>query len=103
MRVGVYIYIYVYNIFVHTLDESSQPELGEENEDDIEYVVERLETDEDEPMEFEEVKEKMEEEEKDMDNSQSNEDSPSVIKKIKLSPEVIYATNYTRAIENNSF
>lgn len=76
------------------MDDSSQTELGEDNEDDIEYVVERLETDEDEPMEFEEVKEKIQagmeqEEEKELDNDQSNEDTTSVIKKIKLPPEVI--------------
>lgn len=76
------------------MDDSSQAELNVENEDEIEYVVERLETDDDEPIEFEDVKEKIQvgmeqEEEGEMDNSQSNEDSPSVIKKIKLSPEVI--------------
>lgn len=90
------------------MDDSSQTELGEDNEDDIEYVVERLETDEDEPMEFEEVKDKIQadmeqEEEKELDNNQSNEDSTSVIKKIKLPPEVIYVTNYAHAIENNNF
>lgn len=78
------------------MDDSSQAELNVENEDEIEYVVERLETDDDEPIEFEDVKGKIqvvsmeqEEEEEEMDNSRSNEDSPSVIKKIKLSPEVI--------------
>lgn len=76
------------------MDDSSQTELNVENEDEIEYVVERLETDDDETIEFEDVKEKIQvgmeqEEEGEMDNSQSNEDSPSVIKKIKLSPEVI--------------
>lgn len=77
--------------------DSSQTELGEDNDDDIEYVVERLETDE-ETMEFEDVKEKFHDvnieqgEEKEVDNSsQSYEDSTSVIKKIKLLPEVIYA------------
>jgi len=48
-------------------------------------------------MEFENVREERQEdnmeEEKDMDNSQLNDDS-SVIKKMKLLPEVIYATNY---------
>lgn len=80
------------------MDDSSQTELGEDNDDDIEYVVERLETDE-ESMEFEDVKEKFHDvnieqgEEKEVDNSsQSYEDSTSVIKKIKLLPEVIYAT-----------
>lgn len=79
------------------MDDSSQMELGEDNDDDIEYVVERLETDE-ESMEFD-VKEKFHDvnieqgEEKEVDNSsQSYEDSTSVIKKIKLLPEVIYAT-----------
>lgn len=89
--------------------DSSQTELGEENEDDIEYVVERLE-DEDESIEFKEEKERiedsMEEEEieveKEIDTSQSNEDSPTR-KKIKLSPEVIYVTNYVCAIESNNF
>lgn len=73
-------------------------ELGEDNDDDIEYVVERLETDE-ETMEFEDVKGKFHDvnieqgEGKEVDNSsQSYEDSTSVIKKIKLLPEVIYAT-----------
>ncbi|XP_012530777.1 uncharacterized protein LOC105833527 isoform X2 [Monomorium pharaonis] len=80
---------------VETMDES-QTELVEDNDDDIEYVVERLETDED-TMEFEDVKENfvedsMEQEDEkvmvdDTDNSQSNEDSTSVIKKIKLLPE----------------
>ncbi|XP_011697177.1 PREDICTED: uncharacterized protein LOC105455506 isoform X2 [Wasmannia auropunctata] len=76
---------------VETLDDSSQTELGEDTEDDIEYVVETLETDE-ESMEFEDIKEKIQEdieqeEEKEMDSSQSNKDSTSVIKKIKLLPE----------------
>jgi len=50
-------------------------------------------------MEFENVREERQEdnmeqeEEKDMD-SQFNDDSSSVIKKMKLLPEVIYATNY---------
>lgn len=83
------------------MDDSSQTEVGEDNDDDIEYVIERLDTDEDDDsMELEEVKEKIEEvdmeqeEEKEMDSGQSNEDSTSVIKKIKLLPEVIYTTNY---------
>ncbi|XP_018357624.1 PREDICTED: histone H3.v1-like isoform X3 [Trachymyrmex cornetzi] len=83
---------------VETYD-SSQAELGEDHDDDIEYVVERLDTDEDDSMKIEDAKEKIEvnieqeeeeeeEEEKDMDSSdQSNEDSISVIKKIKLSEE----------------
>ncbi|XP_071648347.1 uncharacterized protein [Temnothorax longispinosus] len=75
---------------VETLDDSSQTELGEDNEDDIEYVVERLESEEEEPMEFEDVKDISlgQEEEKEMDNNQSNEDSTSVIKKLKLSSEL---------------
>lgn len=79
---------------VETMDDSSQTEVGEDNDDDIEYVIERLDTDEDDDsMELEEVKEKIEEvdmeqeEEKEMDSGQSNEDSTSVIKKIKLLPE----------------
>lgn len=81
------------------MDDSSQTGLGEDNEDDIEYVVERLDEDEiEDQMEFEDVKENIElnteqEEEKEMDNNQSNEDSASVIKKIKILPEVIYVTN----------
>ncbi|KAL6256155.1 hypothetical protein P5V15_012273 [Pogonomyrmex californicus] len=76
---------------VETLDDS-QAELGEDNEDDIEYVVERLETD-DETIDVEDMKEKiavvnMEQEgEKEIEDSQSSEDSKSVIKKIKLMPE----------------
>ncbi|XP_077254516.1 uncharacterized protein LOC143893234 isoform X1 [Temnothorax americanus] len=74
---------------VETLDDSSQTELGEDNEEDIEYVVERLESEEEEPMEFKDVKDIgiEQEEEKEMDNSQFNEDSTSVIKKLKLSSE----------------
>lgn len=86
--------------------DSSQTELGEENEDDIEYVVERLE-DEDESIEFKDEKEKieenMEEVEKEIDTSQSNEDSTPKKKKIKLSSEVIYIINYIRAMESNNF
>ncbi|KAG5313667.1 HIUH2 hydrolase, partial [Acromyrmex insinuator] len=76
---------------VETIDDSSQAELGED--DDIEYVVERLDTDEEDSIELENVKRKIEEvnieqkEEKEMDSDQSNEDSISVIKKIKLSEE----------------
>lgn len=61
---------------------------------------------EDEKMEFVDVKENIElvntgqEEEKEMDNNQSNEES--VIKKIKILPEVIYITNYAHAIEINN-
>lgn len=88
------------------MDDSSQTGLGEDNEDDIEYVVERLDEDEieDEKMEFVDVKENIElvnteqEEEKEMDNNQSNEES--VIKKIKILPEVIYITNYAIEINN---
>lgn len=89
------------------MDDTSQTELGEDNEDDIEYVVERLETDEEE-MEFKDEKENIiseeimeQEEETEMYNNQSTEDSMSVIKKVKLSSEVIYVTNYTHAIESN--
>lgn len=78
---------------VETLDDTSQTELGEDNEDDIEYVVERLETDEEE-MEFKDEKENIiseeimeQEEETEMYNNQSTEDSMSVIKKVKLSSE----------------
>ncbi|XP_011865524.1 PREDICTED: uncharacterized protein LOC105560756 isoform X2 [Vollenhovia emeryi] len=78
---------------VETLDDA-QKELNEYGEeDDIEYVVERLESDEDESMEFVDVKERMEErgieqeDEKETDDSQFNEDSPSVIKKLKVSEQ----------------
>ncbi|XP_011172723.1 uncharacterized protein LOC105205126 isoform X2 [Solenopsis invicta] len=75
---------------VETMDDS-QTGLDEDNDDDIEYVVERLETDEDDTIEFKDIKEKFEEqEEKEIivgDNNQSNEDPTSVIKKIKLLPE----------------
>lgn len=89
------------------MDDSPQTELCEDNEDDIEYIVERLETDEDETIEFDEKRKIVEvnlqqEEEKEMTDSQSNEDSMSVIKKIKLLPEVIYVINFARALKSNN-
>lgn len=81
-----------------TMDESL--EATEENEDDIEYIVERLDT-EDEDMDENENKDasrglilKGEEEEKEIDQDlcaqlqSDDEDSKPVIKKIKLIQEV---------------
>lgn len=81
-----------------TMDESL--EATEENEDDIEYIVERLDT-EDEDMDENENKDasrglilKGEEEEKEIDQDlcaqlqSDDEDSKPVIKKVKLIQEV---------------
>lgn len=80
-----------------TMDESL--EATEENEDDIEYIVERLDT-EDEDMDENENKDASrglilkEEEEKEIDQDlcaqlqSDDEDSKPVIKKIKLIQEV---------------
>lgn len=81
-----------------TLDDSL--ETAEENEEDIEYIVERLDTDDEDMIEAQAVKDETEElageeeeREKEIDNDlcaqlQSDEDNKPVIKKIKLMHEV---------------
>lgn len=76
-------------------------ETNEENEEDIEYIVERLETDDEDMVETQEVKNEIEElageqREKEIDQDlcaqlqSDDEDSKPVIKKIKLMNKVIY-------------
>lgn len=86
--------------------DDAQEEKNEENEDDIEYVVERLDMDEEEVLDSQEVKmetqhmiDEEEEEEKVIDSDlyaqlqSDDENIKPVIKKIKLS-KVNYVTNY---------
>lgn len=90
--------IFIICFYFQAMD--NQTEEGEENEEEIEYIVEKLDTDEEESMELqdkgdeEEVVGEEEEEAKEIDNDlcaqleSDDETSKPVIKKIKLEAQV---------------